>query len=127
MCQALPETTVEHESQQAAFRVGKKVFAYFLDNHHGDGIISVCIKTDKAAAAKLVRRDPDRFHRPAYIGAHGWLGVRLDHPDVDWKDVARRVLASWEAVAPSKLRARLPVVGKDRTAPRKRQVGASPR
>jgi hypothetical protein len=39
---------------------------------------------------------------PAYIGARGWVGVRLDTKRVDWKDVAKRVEASYRAAAPKK-------------------------
>jgi hypothetical protein len=104
MCLALPEATSEREGSHATFRVRKKVFAYFLDNHHGDGIIGVCVKTDKRLGAKLVRDEPKRFFMPAYIGARGWVGVRLDLKRVDWKDIAKRVETSYRGVAPKKTR-----------------------
>jgi hypothetical protein len=104
LCLALPDATSEPEARHATFRVGApgrgKVFAYFLDNHHGDGIIGVCVKGDKRANAALMRKDPGRFFLPAYIGPRGWLGVRLDAPRTDWKDVAERVAASYRTVAP---------------------------
>jgi hypothetical protein len=97
---ALPEAVIEREGSHATFRVRKKVFAYFLDNHHGDGIIGACVKSDNRASAKLVRDEPKRFFLPAYIAARGWVGVRLDTKRVDWKDVSRRVEASFRSVAP---------------------------
>jgi hypothetical protein len=100
---ALPEAVIEREGSHATFRVRKKVFAYFLDNHHGDGIIGGCVKSDKRANAKLVRDEPKRFFLPAYIAARGWVGVRLDTKRVDWKDVSRRVEASYRSVAPKSL------------------------
>jgi hypothetical protein len=103
ICLALPEAARESESRHATFRVRKKVFAYFLDNHHGDGIIGACVKEDKPAILTLVRAHPKRFFLPAYIGARGWVGVRLDGGRVDWKDVARRVEASYRRVAPRSL------------------------
>jgi anti-sigma regulatory factor (Ser/Thr protein kinase) len=60
--------------------VKKKVFAYFLDNHHGDGIVAACVKGDKRANAKLVAAEPKRFFSPAYIGPRGYLGVRASPP-----------------------------------------------
>ena len=102
ICLALPEAESEREARHATFRAKKKVFAYFLDNHHGDGIIGVCVKGDKRANAALVRDEPKRFFMPAYIGARGWVGVRLDTKRVDWKDVAKRVEASYRAAAPKK-------------------------
>jgi hypothetical protein len=101
---ALPEAEQEREGQHATFRVRKKVFAYFLDNHHGDGIIAACVKMDKREAAALVKKEPKRFTRPAYMGAHGWVGVRLDEGRVDWKDVAARIAASHAAAAPKSAR-----------------------
>jgi len=35
---ALPETTRQVYGSDAQFLVRKKTFAYFLDNHHGDGL-----------------------------------------------------------------------------------------
>ena len=103
VCLAMPEAAVEREGSHATFRVRKKVFAYFLDNHHGDGIVGACVKSDKRANAKLVKDDPKRYFLPAYIAARGWVGVRLDTKRVDWKDVARRVEASYGSVAPRTL------------------------
>jgi hypothetical protein len=40
LCLALPETTRAIRGDHADFRVRKKVFAYFLNDHHGDGIAS---------------------------------------------------------------------------------------
>jgi hypothetical protein len=103
VCLAFPEAECERESQHATFRVGKKVFAYFLDNHHGDGIIAACVKMDKRAAALLAKKEPKSFYLPAYMGAHGWLGVRLDRGRVSWKDVEARIAASFAAQAPKRL------------------------
>ena len=43
ICLALPEARREDKASHAAFLVGKKTFAYYLNNHHGDNIISVCL------------------------------------------------------------------------------------
>jgi hypothetical protein len=39
ICLSLPEAQRTDLRQHADFRVRKKVFAYFLNNHHGDGIM----------------------------------------------------------------------------------------
>jgi predicted DNA-binding protein (MmcQ/YjbR family) len=105
ICAKWPEVTVEHKGSHASFRVRKKVFAYFLDDHHGDGIVSVCAKTELAENRDLVLRDPARFYLPAYIGPRGWVGLRLDTPSVDWSEVEELVLESYRLVAPKKLAA----------------------
>ncbi len=103
LCLAFPEAEHEPDGRHAMFRVQKKIFAYFLDNHHGDGIISACVRGEKRANAALIRSDPKRFYSPAYIGSRGYVGVRLDAGRVDWKDVAERLAKSYRAVAPKRL------------------------
>jgi hypothetical protein len=105
ICLALPEATREGASRHAAFRVRKKTFAYFLDNHHGDGIVAACVKAERAKVAALVAADPKGLYLPAYIGARGWIGVRLDTKRVDWDAVAERVVLSYRGVAPKRLAA----------------------
>src|SRR5262245_1358692 len=99
ICDALPESVTERQASHATYRVAKKVYAYFLDNHHADGIVSACVKADKA----LVASDPKRFHLPPYIGSRGFVGVRLDTKRVDWKEVRELVEASYRSVAPKRL------------------------
>src|SRR5271170_788181 len=105
ICLALPEVERDRESRHAKFRAKKKVFAYFLDNHHGDGAIAACLKGDKREHARLIAKDPKRYFLPAYIGARGYLGVRLDLPKVDWKDVTGRIAASYALVMPKRRKA----------------------
>src|SRR5437879_4797161 len=44
ICLALPEATRTPCGTHSSFLVRKKTFAYFLDNHHGDGIVGVTCK-----------------------------------------------------------------------------------
>src|SRR5687768_11731154 len=78
ICGSFPEVSRETHGSHATFRVRKKVFAYFLDNHHGDGIVSVCVKTTLGENRDLIEHDPLRFYMPAYIGPRGWVGIRVD-------------------------------------------------
>jgi len=107
ICLELPEASVERSGSHSTFRVRKKVFAYFLDNHHGDGIVSVCFKTKLGEHRDLVRHDPARFYLPAYIGPRGWAGLRLDRGRVAWSEVAEFVTSSYRNVAPKTLVAKL--------------------
>jgi phosphoribosylglycinamide formyltransferase-1 len=99
ICLALPETSREIQGSHAAFRVKKKVFAYFLDDHHGDGIVSVCAKTAPGDNTELVRAQPERFYLPAYIGPRGWVGLRLDVGQVDWDEIRELVEDSYRRTA----------------------------
>jgi predicted DNA-binding protein (MmcQ/YjbR family) len=104
ICLALPEAQREDSPPHAGFRVRKRTFAYFLDNHRGDeGIVGVVFKVEPGENQALVSTYPDRFYIPAYIGPRGWAGLRLDTPDVDWEEVADRVTESYLLVAPKLL------------------------
>lgn len=61
---------------------------------HGDGIVALARKVEWGEHEALVATDPARFHRPAYIGSKGWVGVRLDTGEVDWAAVADLVAES---------------------------------
>ena len=104
-CLALPEATCERKGQHASFMVERRTFAYFLDDHHGDGIVSIACKTALGENQDLVKRDPQRFYLPAYIGPKGWVALRLDRGEVDWDEVAELAAASYCLVAPKKLAA----------------------
>ena len=102
ICLALPEATREVMGSHAGFRVRKKVFAYFLNDHHGDGIVSVCARVLPGDNTALIAAQPDRFYLPAYIGPRGWVALRLDRGAVDWKEVAELVKTSYQLVAPKR-------------------------
>ena len=74
LCLALPEATRQDSGHHVAFLVRKRTFAYFLDNHHGDGIMGVCGKVPLGENADLVAAAPERYYMPAYIGPRGWVG-----------------------------------------------------
>ena len=105
ICLALPEATREDMGDHAAFSVRKKKFVYYLHDHHGDGIISVCFKALPSEGEFLIDSEPDRFYRPAYIGPRGWVGLRLDVGEVDWAEVAQHVTDSYRMQAPKQLAA----------------------
>ena len=107
ICLALPETSRELMNSHATFRVRKKVFAYFLNNHHGDGIVAVTCKALPGDHKALVESDPARFYLPAYIGSRGWVALRLDVGEIDWEEVSELVAGSYKLVAPKTLAARV--------------------
>ena len=100
ICLALPEAVRERRGTHADFRVRTKVFAYYLDDHHGDGIVAVCCKTARGENVAWARADPVRFYLPAYIGPRGWVGLRLDVEPVDWRQVSDLVIDSYRLAAP---------------------------
>ena len=106
MLRQLPEVE-ESGDQHSKFTVRGRTVAYYLDDHHGDGVVAVDCKAPPGMQAELVSRDPDRYHVPAYLGAKGWVGLRLDLEEVDWDEVEELVIDSYRLVAPKRLAATL--------------------
>jgi phosphoribosylglycinamide formyltransferase-1 len=102
---ALPETTRRLHGDYAAFLIRKRTFAYFLNNHHGDGIVAVTCKVMPAENAALVAAQKNRFYLPAYIGPKGWVALRLDIGKIDWEEVSDLLTASYILIAPKRLAA----------------------
>lgn len=105
---ALPETHEKESHGSAGFRVGSqksgKFFAYFSDQHHGTPHISLLVKCGSMDELEsLVEAQPHAYHKPAYYGASGWIGVILNRPGVDWETVGEWLQRSWRAVAPPRL------------------------
>ena len=107
ICLALPEVNERASHGSPTFFVrDKKTFVSFHDDHHGDGILGLWCAAAPGVQEELVRAEPDRFYRPAYVGSRGWIGLRLD-VDVDWAEVAEVCTDAYRAVAPKTLVARL--------------------
>jgi predicted DNA-binding protein (MmcQ/YjbR family) len=102
ICLSLPESTRSDSHDHADFRVRGKVFAYFLNNHHGDNIVSVCCKAALGENVDRASREPERFYLPPYIGPRGWFGLRLGEA-IDWSEVRNLVELSYALVAPKRL------------------------
>ena len=109
ICCALPEVEREDAGRHAGFRVRGRIFAWYLDDHHGDGIVGLTCKAPPGESEALIARDGERFYRPAYTGSRGWVGVRLDREPVDWDEVEDLVTRSYSLVAPKRLAALLRV------------------
>jgi hypothetical protein len=108
ICLALPEVVREDFDRHSAFLVRGKKFAWFLDDHHGDGLVALCWRALPGQNDALVAADPRRYFRPAYLAARGWAAVRLDLPDTVWADVEDHVHAAYRHTAPRRLVASLP-------------------
>ena len=91
ICEELPEVETSGD-QHIAFRVGKKTFAYYQDDHHGDGIVCLNCKSTRDRQAELVEGHPERYCVPDYVGTKGWVALRLDLTEVDW---CQRFVGRW--------------------------------
>jgi hypothetical protein len=91
------------------FAGGKKTIAMFMDNHHGDGIIGIWAAAPPGEQEALIAEDPDRYFRPPYVGARGWIGVRLDATFSE-SEFSEILETAYRCVAPKKLIAQLDTV-----------------
>ena len=108
ICRTLPEITYETAGDgHIAFRIRKKIFGYYLLDHHGDGVIAFCCKSNLSEQRRLIRNDAETFFVPAYLGARGWVAIRLDLDEVDWETLKELMRRAFQSVAPRKLAARI--------------------
>jgi hypothetical protein len=100
---ALPEAVRVDCSSHAQFLVRKKTFAYFLNDHHGDGIVALACKVLPGDNMALAEAQPRKFYLPAYIASRGWVALRVDAGKVDWNEVGELLLSSYTLIAPKRL------------------------
>ncbi len=99
LCLALPEASRELVSRHARFQVRDKTFAWYVDDHHGDGIVSVSCKMALGENREVAALNPARFYLPAYM-AHRMDRHAPGHRHIDWSEVAELVSESYRLVAP---------------------------
>ena len=108
LCLALPGVLEKEAWGECTFRVsGGKMFAMTDNNHHHSGHLAVWVTAPPTVQETLVRSRPNRFFKPPYVGAKGWVGVRLD-AQVDWDQLAAILTDGYRLVAPVKLAGKTP-------------------
>ncbi len=105
ICLALPEAEEKEAWGAPTFRVKGKLFAMFVNNHHGDGRIALWLNAAPGVQAMLVAADPEKFFVPPYVGKGGWIGVHLNKNNDD--EVRSHVREAYRMIAPPKLLAQL--------------------
>ncbi|MDO9380350.1 MAG: MmcQ/YjbR family DNA-binding protein [Nocardioidaceae bacterium] len=113
LCLALPGATERQSHGSPGFFVGR-MFASWVDDHHGDGVVGLWCAAPPGDQAELVATDPTTFFVPPYVGGRGWIGVRLvvagrDTPD--WRLVAEVLEDAFRTVAPARRIAELDAAG----------------
>ncbi len=104
MCKKLPEVEIEVVGERhLAFRIRKRILAYYLFDHHGDGMIAFCCKSNLSEQRRLVKQDPVSFFVPSYLGPKGWVAIRLDLDEVDWDTVWELARRAYQDLAPRRL------------------------
>ena len=106
ICESFPEVVIEPGGEgHFSFRIRKRIFAYYLFDHHGDGKIAFTCKSSLSEQRLLVKDDPISFFVPAYLGSKGWIAIRLDLDEVDWDTVEELARRAYQDIAPRKLAA----------------------
>ena len=101
---AFPEVDIDDMGHaHLAIKVKKKAFAYYSFDHHGDSKIALWAKATLAEQKHEIAEDPKTVYSPAYLGARGWIAVRLDLAKVDWKTVDRALRRAYLASAGKRL------------------------
>jgi hypothetical protein len=102
ICRELPECEVAGDQHHKVTVAGKTMGWHTVD-HHGDGRISLSIRAPKGDNEALVASDPVKFFMPPYVAHHGYVGVYLDLPEVDWDEVRELVTDAYVIAAPKRL------------------------
>jgi hypothetical protein len=93
---AFPEATEQETWGHPTFRVRGKMFATMSAEDD-----AATVKASREAQAALVGSEPETFSVPAYVGQHGWIGIRLDR--VDREEAAELLDDAWRATAPKRV------------------------
>ncbi len=104
LCLSFPEANERTSHGEPTWFAGKgKVFATLDNHHHGAEHLSVWLPQPPGVQEELLQLSPERFFRPPYVGASGWVGIVLDQGP-DWPLVERLVEDAFRHVATQKLR-----------------------
>lgn len=101
MIAKLPETSEKLSHGAPTWWGGKKTFATIHDGHYDDGKPSLWIKAADGQQEALMEAHPARFFRPKYLGASGWVGIRL-RSNSNWKEIEALLLDGYRLVAPKR-------------------------
>ena len=106
ICLALPEVTEKLSHGAPAFFVRKQFAMVWSHGHHDHRFPHLWCAAPPGAQEALVDAAPRLIFRPPYVGARGWIGIRLDG-DPDWGDIEALIEDAYRTVAPSRLVERL--------------------
>lgn len=96
-----PETSEKISHGSPTWWGGKKTFASFHDNHHGDGRVALWVKAPLELRDDLVATNPAGLFVPPYVGPSGWIGIELDG-SVPWTVIEDMLLRGYKMVAPKR-------------------------
>ena len=97
---SFPDVSEKLSHGEATFFASGRSFAMMADRHHDDRV-AVWLAAGDGVQADLARRAPERYFRPPYVGARGWVGCYLDGRDeqCDWDEIAELVADAHDLIA----------------------------
>jgi hypothetical protein len=102
ICTALPEVTERQSHGAPGFFVGRQFVLLWVDGHHDNQFPHLWCAAPAGAQEGLIAIAPERFFRPPYVGARGWVGLRLDGR-LTRTELAELCEDAYRTVAPKKL------------------------
>ncbi|HET9732517.1 MAG TPA: MmcQ/YjbR family DNA-binding protein [Acidimicrobiales bacterium] len=104
VCGSLPGVTEKLSHGAPTWFVGRRAFVtLWAGGHHDHDFPHLWCAAAPGAADALVEEAPDRYFRPPYVGARGWVGARLDRrPARD--EIADLCEQAWSQVASARLK-----------------------
>jgi hypothetical protein len=81
ICLSIPGAVEKLSHGAPTFFTPHRVFASFVDNHHGDGHVAMWAPAAPGVQAALIGEAPAAYFRPPYVGVSGWVGVELAQVD----------------------------------------------
>ncbi len=97
---AFPEAEERETWGHPTFRVRDKIFVTHGVDDDGHQVLTM--KTAPGEQEHLLATGDERFFYPPYVGAKGWIGVRVD-AETDWREIAELVVDSYREIAPRSL------------------------
>src|SRR3954468_18296225 len=101
ICLSLPGAWEKISPGEPTWFAGKKVFAMFSNNHHGDGHVAVTMPAAIGIQEMLIKKSPKKFYSPPYVGCRGWIGIEVNR--VSDKELTLHLKEAWQLIAPKKL------------------------
>ncbi len=105
VCLALPGAAEQVAWGTPTWRVRKRLFAMYANDHHGDGRVALWCNAPLGVQEHLVAQDPASYFVPPYVGVKGWIGIVLGR--VGDAELRELLVQSYAMVAPKKLLATL--------------------
>ena len=101
ICLALPEVEERTSHGAPAFFAGRQFVMLWPEGHHDHDFPHLWCAAPPGVQQQLIAAAPERIFRPPYVGARGWIGVRLDGT-VDIEEIEMFIDDAYRCVATSR-------------------------